>query len=179
MERGDGFTVWLTGLSAAGKTTIGSLVARSLEREGQLVEQLDGDVVREHLSAGLGFTRADRDTNIARIGWVASRLTRAGVAVVVSAISPFEEARGRARRLIEREGAFVEVFVKASLEECTRRDPKGLYARALRGDLPDFTGVDSPYEEPESPEVLVDTEHESPEQSADRVLDYLHRRKLV
>ena len=174
-----GFTVWLTGLSGAGKTTIGTLVASELERDGRLVEQLDGDIVREHLSAGLGYSRADRDTNIARIGWVASRLTRAGVAVVVSAISPYEEARRRARRLIEPEGAFVEVFVAASVEECTRRDPKGLYARALRGDLPDFTGVTAPYEEPEAPELKLDTEVEEPAQSAAHVLDHLRRRKLV
>ena len=136
-----GFTVWLTGLSGAGKTTVAGLVSAELERRGVLVDQLDGDAVRRHISADLGFSKADRDANIARISWVASRLTRAGAAVVVSAISPFAAARSAARALVEPHGAFVEVYVAASVEVCARRDIKGLYERAFRGELADFTGV--------------------------------------
>ena len=130
-----GFTVWLTGLSGAGKTTIGHAVAAELERRGAHVELLDGDVVRTHLSKGLGFSHEDRDTNIERIGWVASRLTRHGAAVVVAAISPYDATRKRVRALVEEQGPFVEVWVKAPLEECARRDVKGLYAKALAGEI--------------------------------------------
>ena len=146
-----GFTIWLTGLSGSGKTTVGHLVAAELERRGLVVDVLDGDVVRTHLSQGLGFSKEDRDTNIARIGWVASRLSRAGAAVVVAAISPYAEARARARALIEEHAAFVEVHVATGIEECERRDPKGLYAKARTGELPDFTGVSAPYEVPGAP----------------------------
>src|SRR5918992_2345572 len=158
-----GFTLWFTGLSGSGKTTIAELVRPELERRGLLVEWLDGDEVREHLSKGLGFSKEDRDTNIARIAWVASRLTRHGAAVVVAAISPYEETRQRARALVEEHGPFVEVFVKASVEECAGRDTKGLYAKAFAGEIKGFTGVDDPYEEPSEPEVVLDTEAESPE----------------
>jgi adenylyl-sulfate kinase len=174
-----GFTIWLTGLSSAGKTTVGDLVAAELERRGLLVDRLDGDVVRRHFSAGLGFSKADRDANIARIAWVASRLTRAGAVVVVSAISPFAAARTAARQLVELHGTFVEVHVAASVEVCAQRDVKGLYARALRGELADFTGVTAPYEEPAEPEVRLDTEHETPAESAAIVVGYLERAGLV
>src|SRR5207248_11038382 len=120
----NGFVLWLTGLSAAGKSTIGAIVASELEERGVLVDVLDGDVVRTHLSKGLGFSKEDRDTNIERIGWVASRLARAGAAVVVSAISPYEETRQKARSLVEEHARFVLVHVATSLEECERRDPK-------------------------------------------------------
>ena len=152
-----GFTLWFTGLSGAGKTTISELVAPELERRGLLVDRLDGDVVRTHLSNGLGFSKADRDANIERIGWVASRLTRAGAAVVVSAISPYAEARARARALVEEFGPFVEVHVATPAEECERRDVKGLYARARAGEIARFTGVSDPYEEPADPELRIDT----------------------
>ena len=174
-----GFTVWLTGLSGAGKTTVGDLLADDLERRGLLVERLDGDLVRTHLSAGLGFSRHDRDVNVARIAWVASRLTRAGAAVVVSAISPYAAARREARELIEREGAFVEVHVAASVEVCARRDEKGLYARAFRGELADFTGVNAPYEEPERPAIRLETEREEPTESARRVVAHLEESLLI
>ncbi|HXH88713.1 MAG TPA: adenylyl-sulfate kinase [Gaiellaceae bacterium] len=174
-----GFTLWLTGLSGAGKTTVGDGVAAELERAGKHVERLDGDAVREHLSAELGFSKEDRDVNVARIAWVASRLTRAGAAVVVSAISPYAEARRAARALIEAEGDFVEVFVAASVAECARRDPKGLYDRALRGELPGFTGITAPYEEPVSAELRLDTESETPATSVQRVLEQLRRSKLA
>jgi len=164
------FVVWLTGLPAAGKSTIAQLVAAELEQRGLLVDRLDGDVVRRHLSKGLGFSKDDRDTNIERIGWVASRLARAGAAVVVSAISPYEAARRRARTLIEEYAAFVCVHVATSVDECARRDPKGLYAKALAGEIADFTGVSDPYEEPVDPELRLQTEGRSPEESAQIVI---------
>ena len=169
----DGFTIWFTGLSGAGKTTIAGLVGPELERHGYTVEYLDGDVVRTHLSKGLGFSKADRDTNIERIGWVASRLTRHGAALLVSAISPYEETRRYARELVEEHGEFVEVYVKASVDECARRDVKGLYEKAFSGEIKEFTGVSDPYEPPENPEVVADTEHEEPEESARKVLEKL------
>ena len=161
-----GFTLWFTGLSGSGKTTISEIVAPELERRGLLVERLDGDVVRTHLSYGLGFSKEDRDANIERIGWVASRLTRAGAAVVVSAISPYAAARSKARALVEEFGPFVEVHVATPVEECERRDVKGLYARARSGEIPEFTGVSDPYEEPASPELRIDTTEHPPEDSA-------------
>jgi adenylylsulfate kinase len=174
-----GVTVWFTGLSGAGKSTIANLVGERLEEVGRLVEYLDGDVVRTHLSKGLGFSKEDRDTNIERIGWVASRLTRHGAAVLVSAISPYEETRRKARELVEEHGAFVEVFVDASVEECARRDVKGLYEKAFRGEIAEFTGVSDPYEAPTSPELVLRTEDETPEQSAQRVLDRLEELGLL
>src|SRR5919206_1818962 len=172
----DGFTLWFTGLSGAGKTTIAELVRPELERRGRLVEWLDGDEVREHLSKGLGFSKEDRDTNIDRIGWVASRLTRHGAAVVVSAISPYREARRKAREMVEQHGTFVEVFVDASVEECARRDVKGLYEKAFRGEIKEFTGVSDPYEPPTDAEVRVESEHQSPEQSAAQIVAALESR---
>jgi len=180
MPRSDaGFTVWFTGLSGAGKSTIAEIVAAELEARGLLVEQLDGDVVRTHLSYGLGFSREDRDANIERIGWVASRLTRAGVAVVVSAISPYEQARRTARSLVEEHGQFVEVHVATSVEECARRDVKGLYAKAFSGELSCFTGVSDPYEEPSDPELRVETEAQTPEASARLVIARLEELGLL
>ena len=179
MTRSRGFTLWFTGLSGAGKTTIAELVARELERRGLLVDRLDGDVVRTHLSHGLGFSKEDRDANIERIGWVASRLTRAGAAVLVSAISPYEAARRHARTLVEEHGAFVEVYVATPVEECVRRDVKGLYARAHVGEIPEFTGVSDPYEEPERPELRIDTTEHEPEDSARLVLATLEQLGLL
>jgi adenylylsulfate kinase len=174
-----GFTLWFTGLSGAGKTTIAELVRPELERRGLLVEWLDGDEVREHLSKGLGFSKEDRDTNIDRIGWVASRLTRHGAAVIVSAISPYSEARDKARAMVEEHGSFIEVFVDASVEECARRDVKGLYEKAFRGEIKEFTGVSDPYEAPANPEVRIDSEQEEPEGSARRILHVLEERGLI
>ena len=178
-DRGGGFTVWFTGLSGAGKTTIAHLVGPGLDQRGCVVEYLDGDTVRTHLSKGLGFSKQDRDTNIERIGWVASRLTRHGAAVIVAAISPYKEARQKARGLIEEHGPVVEVFVKASVEECARRDVKGLYERAFAGEIKGFTGVDDPYEEPVAPELVLDTERYEPEESARIVLAKLEQLGLV
>jgi adenylyl-sulfate kinase len=165
-----GCVIWFTGLSAAGKTTIANMVAPELEQRGHLVDVLDGDVVRTHLSKGLGYSKDDRDINIARIAWVASRLARAGATVVVSAISPYEELRRHARSLVEPHAPFVEVYVATPLEECARRDPKGLYAQAFAGELDDFTGVSAPYEEPSDPELRLDTSGRTPAESAEVVL---------
>jgi len=165
-----GFVIWFTGLSASGKTTIANIVEPELERRGFLVEHLDGDIVRTHLSKGLGYSKEDRDTNIARIGWVAARLARAGAAVVVSAISPYEEARRHVRSLVEQQAPFFEVHVATPLEECARRDPKGLYAQAFAGELANFTGVSAPYEEPHNPELRLDTTGATPTESAALVL---------
>src|SRR5712691_3482643 len=169
-DRGGGFTLWFTGLSGSGKTTIAHLVGPALDARGCIVEYLDGDTVRTHLSKGLGFSKEDRDTNIERIGWVASRLTRHGGAVICAAISPYDEMRRKAREYVEDHGSFVEVFVKASVEECARRDVKGLYEKAFAGEIKGFTGVDDPYEAPSAPEVVVDTEELDPEESARLVL---------
>ena len=167
----EGFTVWLTGLSGAGKSTIAPKLERALQEHGRSVEILDGDVVRTHLSKGLGFSREDRDTNILRIAFVASLLTRHGVATITAAISPFAQTRQQAREMI---GSFVEVYVRCPLDELTRRDVKGLYARALRGEIANFTGVSDPYEEPEHPEVVVNTDCESVDESVAKILAYLH-----
>ncbi len=166
-----GCTVWLTGLSGAGKTTIANRLEQLLRARGLGVEVLDGDVVRTHLSKGLGFSREDRDTNILRIAFVASLLTRHGVVAITAAISPYADTRRQAREAIGAD--FVEVHVHSSLEELTRRDVKGLYARALRGEIKNFTGVSDPYEEPEHPEVRVDTEFETLEESVQKILAYL------
>jgi adenylylsulfate kinase len=177
--RGGGFTIWFTGLSGAGKTTIAHLLGPALDERGCIVEYLDGDTVRTHLSKGLGFSKEDRDTNIERIGWVASRLTRQGAAVICAAISPYEETRRTARELVEQYGAFVEVYIRASVEECARRDVKGLYEKAFAGEIKGFTGVDDPYEEPSAPEVVVDTEALEPEESAQLILAKLEELGLV
>jgi adenylyl-sulfate kinase len=177
--RAGGFTLWFTGLSGAGKTTIAHIVGPELDRRGLVVEYLDGDTVRTHLSKGLGFSKEDRDTHIDRVGWVASRLTRQGGAVITAAISPYEETRNRARARIEDVGTFVEVYVKASVEECARRDVKGLYEKAFRGEIKEFTGVSDPYEEPVSPELVLDTELHTPEESAELVVARLEELGLV
>ncbi|HEV2592989.1 MAG TPA: adenylyl-sulfate kinase [Gaiellaceae bacterium] len=174
-----GFVLWFTGLSGAGKTTLADVVEPELERLGMVVDHLDGDIVRTHLSKGLGFSKEDRDANIARIAWVASRIARAGGAVIVSAISPYEEARKYARQLIEPHAPFVEVHVATPIEECARRDPKGLYARAFSGELKDFTGVSAPYEAPTDPELRIDTMGHTPTETAKTVLERLAELGLV
>ena len=174
-----GFVVWFTGLSGAGKTTVANIVEAELEQRGFVVDHLDGDIVRTHLSKGLGFSKEDRDLNIARIAWVASRIARAGGVVIVSAISPYEEARHHARMLIEPHAPFVEVHVATPLDECARRDPKGLYAAAFAGDIADFTGVSAPYEEPSDPDLRLDTTGHTPSDSADAVLATLGELNLL
>jgi adenylylsulfate kinase len=166
-----GFTVWFTGLSGSGKSTIAEMLYHELQARGLKTEILDGDVVRQNLSKGLGFTKEDRDTNIRRIGFVAELLTRNGVATICCPISPYKAIRDEVRSRI---GAFVEVYVYATVEEiAANRDPKGLYAKALAGEITGFTGVDDPYEEPEDPELVVDTLVETPEESLVRVLETL------
>jgi adenylyl-sulfate kinase len=171
-----GFTVWMTGLSGAGKTTLAHQLERELAARGCAVEVLDGDVVRTNLSKGLGFSREDRDTNILRIAFVCSLLTKHGVAVIGAAISPYAETRRRAREMI---GNFLEVHVHCSLEEVMRRDVKGLYAKALRGEIKEFTGVSDPYEAPEAPEVRVDTEYETVEECVAKIVTALQTRGFI
>jgi adenylylsulfate kinase len=178
-RRDGGFTLWFTGLSGSGKTTIAHVVGPAIEERGPIVEYLDGDTVRTHLSKELGFSREDRDANIERIGWVAARLTRHGAAVIASAISPYAEARRHARELVEEFGPFVEVFVDVSVEEATRRDTKGLYEKALRGEIQNFTGVNDPYERPEHPDLRIDSDNESPAESAERIVTLLEEKGLI
>ena len=173
------FVLWFTGLPGAGKTTLARLAAAELVRRGRHVELLDGDVVRTHLSRDLGFSRADRETNIERIAWVASRLVRAGAVVVVAAIAPYAGSRRRARELVEEQGAFVEVHVATPLAECVRRDPKGLYARAAAGEVANVTGFDDPYEVPEAPELRLDTTGVTPAESLGEILDTLRGLDLL
>lgn len=165
-----GVTVWLTGLPSSGKSTIARLLERRFRKEGLKVELLDGDVVRTHLTKGLGFSREDRDLNVKRIGFVCHLLTRNGVVALASAVSPYREARDSNRRMI---GNFVEAYVKASPQACETRDVKGLYQKARAGEISGFTGVDDPYEEPLHPEVICETETETPEQSADKIISAL------
>jgi adenylylsulfate kinase len=168
-----GVTVWFTGLSGAGKTTISESVERELRARGAKVESLDGDVVRQNLTRGLGFSKADRDENIRRIGFVAHLLSRNGVFVLVSAISPYREIRDENRARI---GDFIEVYVNAPLEVCERRDAKGLYRKARAGEIKGFTGIDDPYEPPLRPEVECRTDLESVEASAAKVLAAMESR---
>jgi adenylylsulfate kinase len=165
-----GFTLWFTGLSGSGKTTISELVERELRNRERPVEVLDGDIVRTNLSKGLSFSRDDRNINVLRIGFVANLLTRNGVGVIVSAISPYKEARDQVRRRIV---DFVEVFVDAPLEVCAERDVKGLYKKAFAGEIKGFTGVSDPYEPPNAPDLVLKTDEESPEDSARRVIEKL------
>jgi adenylyl-sulfate kinase len=177
--REGGFTLWFTGLSGSGKSTIAHVIGPELDRRGLVVEYLDGDSIRQHLSKGLGFSKEDRDTNIERIGWVASRLTRQGGAVIAAAISPYRETRAKARELVEHFGRFVEVYVATSLEECARRDVNGLYKKAFAGEIKGFTGVDDPYEPPESPEIVLETEGKTPEESAEVVIAKLEELGVI
>ena len=171
-----GVTIWLTGLSGAGKSTLATLLEKELRHRGLKVEVLDGDVVRQNLSKGLGYSREDRDTNIRRIAFVSKLLTRNGVAVIVAAISPYRNTRDEAREAI---GRFLEVHVKCSLEELVRRDVKGLYAKALRGEISNFTGVSDPYEEPLHPDVVVETNRQGPAESVAIILASLERAGYV
>jgi adenylylsulfate kinase len=161
-----GFTIWFTGLSGSGKSTLSEVIEQRLKARGRNVEVLDGDIVRTHLSKGLGFSREDRDTNIKRIGFVCGLLTRNGVVCISAAIAPYREARDWARREI---GNFVEVYVKCPLEVCRERDVKGLYKLVDEGKIKNFTGVDDPYEEPVHPELIVETDKETVEESVTRI----------
>ena len=162
-----GFTIWFTGLSGAGKSTLSEVVEHRLKARGRKVEILDGDIVRTHLSKGLGFSKEDRDTNIKRIAFVCGLLTRNDVACISAAISPYRETRDWARQHI---GNFVEVYVSCPIDACRRRDVKGLYKLADAGTIKGFTGVDDPYEEPEHPELVVETDKETVEESVSRII---------
>jgi adenylyl-sulfate kinase len=171
-----GFTLWFTGLSGSGKTTIAKLVAQELLERNLKIERLDGDIVRQSLTRDLGFSKEDRDRNIERVTFVAKLLTRNGVAVLCSFISPYRERRAKSRQEISE---FIEVFVECPLEECARRDAKGLYARAFAGEIENFTGVSDPYEEPKNPEIVCHTAQETPEESAAKVIAYLEKQGYV
>ncbi len=180
MSHRKGFTIWFTGLSGAGKTTLATALASQLTTHGLRVEILDGDEVRTNLSKGLGFSKEDRDTNIRRIGYVARLLSRNGAVVIAAAISPYRDVRDEVRRSIEADGAaFIEVFVKCPIEVLAERDVKGLYKQALAGELKNFTGVSDPYEESLDPEVIVETDREAVEQSAGKIIDELTLRGLL
>jgi adenylyl-sulfate kinase len=171
-----GFVLWLTGLSGAGKSTVAAKLAPALAERGHRVELLDGDEVRTNLGQGLGFSRQDRDANIARIGYVAAKLAKHGVVVVVAAISPYRQARDQVRAQVD---TFVEVHVAAPLATCAQRDPKGLYAKALAGEIAHFTGVSDPYEPPVAPELVLHTEAESVDDSVHHLLTWLETHHLT
>ena len=165
-----GFTLWFTGLSGSGKTAIAKLVAQELRDRGLKVERLDGDIVRQSLTRDLGFSKQDRDKNIERVTFVAKLLTRNGVAVLCSFISPYRERRAKSRHEI---GEFIEVYVECPVEVCAQRDVKGLYDKAFAGEIENFTGVSDPYEEPEEPEIVCHTAQEMPEESVEKIIAYL------
>jgi adenylylsulfate kinase len=173
----NGFTLWFTGLSGAGKTTISEIVSNEIHARGSKLEILDGDVIRENLSKGLGFSKEDRDTNIRRIAFVADLLSRNGVPVITAAISPYRELRDEARTQMG--DRFIEVYVNASDDVCAERDVKGLYEKAFSGEIKEFTGVSDPYEPPLDPEISLDTENETPEESAQKIIDHLEERSLI
>lgn len=180
MSRNRGFTIWLTGLSGSGKTTLAQSLINELKACDVKVELLDGDEVRTNLSQGLGFSKEDRDTNIRRIGYVSRLLSRNGVGVISAAISPYREIRDEVRHLITRDGGeFIEVYVQCPIEVLIERDVKGLYKKALAGEIKEFTGVSDPYEEPLNPEVIVNTDRESIEESASKIIAALESRGLL
>jgi sulfate adenylyltransferase len=173
-----GVCIWFTGLSGAGKSTIAELLTSLLLERGRQITLLDGDVVRTHLSRGLGFSREDRDTNILRIGFVAGEIVRHHGTVVCAAISPYRAARNQNRQVVGDE-RFIEVFVDTPLEVCEDRDVKGMYARARRGEIKGFTGIDDPYEPPIDPEIHLDTVTMSPEENAHKIIAYLEAQGFV
>ena len=171
-----GFTLWFTGLSGAGKSTIASILEKKIKDLGLKIEILDGDIVRTHLSKGLGFSKEDRDTNIRRIGYVASLLSRNNVIVITAAISPYKDIRNEVREMHEN---FIEIYAKCPLEVVEKRDVKGLYKKARAGEIPQFTGVSDPYEEPINPEIIVQTDKETPEESATKILKWLRENGFI
>jgi adenylyl-sulfate kinase len=176
MNNSKGFTVWFTGLPGAGKSTLARLLEGKLRQLGLQAEILDGDEVRKRLTKGLGFTREDREENIRRIAYVANLLTKVGGVAIVAAISPYAQSRDEVRSEIEN---FVEVFVKCSLKTCIERDPKGLDAKAQRGEISHFTGISDPYEEPKNPEIIVETDQEQPDECLMKILSQLEKVDLL
>ncbi len=175
-----GFVLWFTGLSGSGKSTLSQALEAEFRARDYRVERLDGDIVRTHLGAGLSFSREDRDINVRRIGFVCDLLARNGVIAISAAISPFASVRDEVRALVESHGvAFVEVYTQCSLEELSRRDVKGLYKRALAGEIPNFTGVSDPYEAPDNAEIVTHSDSEPMEVSLARITDYLRERELI
>ncbi len=175
-KRNKGFTLWFTGLPCSGKSTLAQMVAQELERQGRGVEILDGDVVRTRLTKGLGFSKEDRDENIRRIGFVCKLLSNHGVAAIAAAISPYRTVRDEVRSTIEN---FVEVYVNAPLEVCIERDVKGMFKKALAGEIKNFTGINDPYEPPLNPELVIETEKETPTHSAARIIAKLREMDLL
>lgn len=176
MKEHKGFTIWFTGLPCCGKTTIADELAIILKKQGYLVERLDGDIVRKDLTSDLGFSKEDRDENIRRVTFVAKLLTRNGVVVLATFVSPYQTQRTQARKEI---GSYVEVYVRCPKDVCMKRDVKGMYKKALAGKLKGFTGVDDPYEEPEHPEIIVDTDKETVDESVKHIFDALKQLEYI
>lgn len=174
-----GFTLWFTGLPCSGKSTVADKVAEELKRKGIKVERLDGDNVREHLTRDLGFSKEDRDANIERVTYVAQLLSRNDVAVLATFVSPYIERRNKTREEISKDAPFVEVYARCSLEECKKRDVKGMYKKAIEGKIPLFTGISDPYEEPPSPEIIIDTDKETVDESTEKVMKDLEKFNLI
>jgi len=174
----EGFAIWMTGLPGAGKSTLSGLVKAKLEAQGRRVEVLDGDEVRKGLSRDLGLSREDREEHAWRVSFVSKLLARNGVVAIVALISPYKTSRESARQMIGAD-RFVEVYVKASLEECERRDPKGLYKKARKGEITNMTGIQDPYEVPERPDVVLETEKRTPEETADYLISRLREMKKL
>jgi len=175
-----GFVLWFTGLSGSGKSTVSQVVVPQLRQRGVRIEVLDGDVVRTNLSKGLGFSKEDRDTNILRVGFVANLLARNGLAACCACISPYRDIRDTVRGWVEGDGGtFVEIFMDTPVDTCIERDPKGLYRKALAGEIKQFTGIDDPYEPPEHPEIRLPTNGTTPDECARQILEYLEGRDLV
>lgn len=180
MAKKNGFTLWLTGLSGAGKSTLALELKAELRNRGVEVELLDGDEVRTNLSKGLGFSKEDRDTNIRRIGYVSRLLARNGVGVISAAISPYREVRDEVRSGTEKDGAaFIEVFVKCPIDILATRDVKGLYKKALAGEIKEFTGISDPYEEPRRPDITVETDRETVDESTSKIIRELEKRRVI
>lgn len=167
-----GYTFWLTGLSGSGKSTVATALLAKLNASGLQCEILDGDIVRKHISSDLGFSPKDRETNVLRVGYICNLLNKHGVNTIVALISPCNETRNKLRNSLAN---FIEIYVNCSLEECIKRDPKGLYKKALSGEILEFTGISSPYETPHNPDITLKTSVEDVEQSVQKILDYLYR----
>ncbi len=178
-KQNKGFTLWFTGLPCSGKSTLAEIIAKDLEKRGRLVDILDGDVVRTHLTKGLGFSKEDRDTNIRRIGYVCGLISKHGGIAISAAISPYRNVRDEVRAGVSKNSVFVEIFVDTPLEVCIQRDVKGMYKKALAGEMKGFTGIDDPYEPPMNPELVIKTIEENEQQSAARILGKLEQMGLI